>query len=134
MQGEWKQDSIPMQSQLVTYSLYSFKFSCDSVYATIRTYSKVNTGYDSCMNAGQWTEYVRGTYKQKKDTLQIKGSFCNADFSLKDEKGCFRFGVYHDDFKVTHKTDSLIELSSESSVIPIGLHLTHKISCIPKPL
>lgn len=134
LQGEWKQDTVPLQKQLVTYSLYSFKFSCDSVYTTIRTFSKVNSGYDTCMNAGQWTEYVRGTYQQKNDTLRIKGNFCNADFSLKDAGGCFRSGVYTDVFKVSAKSDSLIQLSSVSSVIPIDLHLTHKISCIPKPL
>ncbi len=134
LQGEWKQDSIPGQQQLLTYSLYDFRFSCDSVYATIRTVSKVNTGYDTCMNAGKWIEYVRGTYEQKNDTLRIKGNFCNADFSLKSAGGCFRSGVYQDVFKVKQQNDSLIQFSSTSNVIPVRLRLINKVSCNPKPL
>ena len=134
LQGEWKQDSIALQKQLLNYSLYEFKFSCDSVYATIRSFSKVNTGYDTCMNAGSWTEYVRGTYEQKNDTLRIKGNFCNADFSLKGPEGCFRSGVYQDVFKVSRKSDLLIEFSSISNVIPVNLRLINRITCNPQPL
>ena len=134
LQGEWKQDSIPMQKQLLSYSLYDFKFSCDSVYGTIRSFSKVNNGYNTCMNAGKWTEYFRGTYQQTNDTLRIKGNFCNADFSLKGPAGCFRSGPYQDVFKVTQKSDSNIVFSSTASVIPVNLQLINKISCNPKPL
>jgi len=134
LQGEWKQDSVAMQKQLLSYSLYELKFSCDSVYGTIRSFSKVNSGYDTCMNAGHWAEYFRGTYEQKNDTLRIKGNFCNADFSLKGPEGCFRSGVYQDVFKVNRTNDSLVQLSSISNVIPLNLRLTHKIVCNPKPL
>lgn len=134
LQGEWKQDSIAMQKQLLNYSLYEFKFSCDSVYGTIRSFSKVNNGYDSCMNTGKWTEYFRGVYQQTNDTLRIKGNFCNSDFSLKEPTGCFRSGVYQDVFKVTQKSDSLVVLSGVSDVIPVNLRLINKIRCNPKPL
>ncbi|MFD0752023.1 fumarate hydratase [Mucilaginibacter calamicampi] len=134
LQGEWKQDTIAMQNQLLNYSLYEFKFSCDSVYGTIRSFSKVNNGYDTCMNAGKWAEYFRGTYEQKNDTMRIKGNFCNADFSLKGPEGCFRSGVYQDVFKVSRQGDSLVQLSSTSNVIPLNLRLTHKLVCNPKPL
>ena len=134
LQGQWKQDSIPMQKQLLSYSLYEFKFSCDSVYGTIRSFSKVNNGYDTCMNTGKWTEFFRGTYQQTDDTLRIKGNFCNSDFSLKEPKGCFRSGVYQDVFKVTPKGDSLVQLSSTSNVIPVNLRLINKIVCNLKPL
>ena len=134
LQGEWTQDSIPMQKQLLNYSLYEFKFSCDSVYATIRSFSKVNNGYDTCMNAGSWTEFIRGTYQQTGDTLRIRGNFCNSDFSLKGPGGCFRSGVYQDVFNVTQKGDSSVVFSSTSNVIPVNLQLINKIGCNPKPL
>ncbi|WP_457129471.1 fumarate hydratase [Mucilaginibacter sp. HD30] len=134
LQGEWKQDSIAMQKQLLSYSLYEFKFSCDSVYGTIHSFSKVNNGYDTCMNSGKWTEFFRGTYQQTDDTLRIKGNFCNSDFSLKEPQGCFRSGVYQDVFKVTPKSDSLVQLSGTSNVIPVNLRLINKIVCNPKPL
>lgn len=134
IQGEWKQDSIPMQKQLLTYSLYKFKFNCDSVFIEVNSFSKVNSGADSCMNAGHWTEYIRGTYRQNNDTLHIKGNFCNADYSLKKQEGCFRSGPYEEFFKVGKTTDSLIQLSSTSNVIPVNLRLIKKITCNPKPL
>jgi hypothetical protein len=134
VQGEWQQDSTSVQKQLVTYSLYDFKFTCDSFFIKQHTYSKVNYGSDTCMNRGRWTEYMRGTYVQQHDTLHLKGVFCNADYSLKVESGCFRMGVYEDSFKVNKKTDSLVQFSGTSSVIPINLRLIKKLTCHVKPL
>jgi len=134
LQGEWKQDSIARQKQLLTYSLYNFKFNCDSVFIQINTFSKVNSGMDSCMNAGHWSEYIRGTYLQINDTLHIKGNFCNADYSLKKQLGCFRSGPYEAAFKAIKKNDSFIQFLSTSSVIPVNLRLIKKITCTPKPL
>ncbi|WP_161964471.1 fumarate hydratase [Mucilaginibacter endophyticus] len=134
LQGEWRQDSVPAQKSLVTYSLYDIKFSCDSFLLKISTVSKVNYGADTCMSKGHWAEYVRGTYSQRQDTLHIKGQFCNADGSYKNEQGCFRFGDYEEYFKVHLTGDSLIRFVSTSNVIPINAHLIKRTSCIPKPL
>jgi hypothetical protein len=86
------------------------------------------------MNSGRWTEYTRGTYEQKHDTLHLKGQFCNADWSLKDDKGCFRSGDYEEFFKVNKKTDSVAQFASTTNVIPINAHLIKRTSCHPKPL
>jgi hypothetical protein len=134
LQGEWQQDSVAGQKQLVAYSLYHLKFSCDSFFMSIRSFSKVNTGSDTCMNSGHWSEYTRGTYEQKHDTLHLKGQFCNADMTIKDDKGCFRSGDYEEFFKLTKKTDSVVQFASTSNIIPINAHLTKKITCHPKPL
>jgi len=134
LQGEWQQDSTISQKQLMTYSLYHFKFTCDSFFIQQRTFSKVNFGSDSCMNAGHWAEYIRGTYIQKQDTLRLKGDFCNADYSLKIDPGCFRYGVYEEVFKITQKTDSLLQLSGTSSVVPINIRLIKRLTCHIKPL
>jgi hypothetical protein len=134
VQGEWQQDSVPAQKRLVAYSLYNLKFSCDSFFMKISSSSKVNYGSDTCMNSGHWAEYIKGTYSQKLDTLHLKGEFCNADGSYKDEKGCFRSGDYEEYFKVKQKTDSLIQFASTSNIIPINAHLIKRTSCIPKPL
>lgn len=134
LQGEWQQDSVPKQKQLLQYSLYHLSFSCDSFYIRINSFSKVNNGPDTCMNSGHWAEYIKGRYQQRNDTLHLKGQFCNADFSLKSEGGCFRSGVYEDFFKVSKKADSLIQFSSISNVIPINAHLIKRTTCNPKPL
>jgi hypothetical protein len=134
LQGEWQQDSVPMQKQLINYSLYHLRFSCDSFFMAIKTFSKVNYGADSCMSAGHWAEYTRGHYEQRNDTLFLKGQFCNADYTVKDDPGCFHIGVYEEFFKVSKKTDSLIQLSSTSGVIPIYAHLIKHTTCILKPL
>jgi len=134
VQGEWRQDSVPAQKQLVNYSLYDLKFSCDSFFVKIQSYSKVNAGTDSCTSSGHWTEYWKGTYEQRHDTLRMKGEFCHADKSIKDEGTCLRFGTYEEYFKVTKKTDSLVQFASTSNVIPINARLIKRNSCIPKAL
>jgi hypothetical protein len=134
LQGEWQQDSVPDQKQLLEYSIYHFKFSCDSFFVRVNSFSKVNNGPDTCMRSGHWTEYIKGNYQQRNDTLHLRGQFCNADYSLKDEGGCFRSDIYEELFKVSKKTDSLIQLSSTTSVIPITAHLIKHTSCNPKPL
>jgi hypothetical protein len=134
LQGEWQQDSVPMQKSLLNYSLYHFKFTCDSFFVSIKSFSKVNYGADSCMKAGHWTEYTRGHYEQRNDTLFLKGQFCNPDYTIKEDPGCFRIGVYEEFFKVKKKTDSLIQLSSTTGVIPIDAHLIKRNTCKIKPL
>jgi len=134
LQGEWQQDSVAGQKQLVSYSLYHLKFSCDSFFVSIHSFSKENTGADNCMRAGRWTEYVRGTYEQSNDTLHLKGQFCNPNWTIKDDKGCFRAGDYEEFFKVTKMNDSIIQFASTSNVIPINAHLIKRTTCHPKPL
>src|SRR6185312_723413 len=134
LQGEWRQDSVPAEKKLIDYSLYDLKFSCDSVFLQINSFSKVNNGSDSCTRSGHWTEYVKASYEQKHDTLHVRGVFCNKDHSLKDEGGCFRSGVYEEYFKVKSKGDSLMEFAGASSLLPIEARLIKRTTCIPKPL
>ena len=134
VQGEWKQDTLALQKKLVTYSLYNFKFNCDSFFVQIKTYSKVNNGADTCTNHNRWAEYTKGTYTLSHDTLQLNGLYCNPDYSLKKEGGCFRFGVYQENFKIKKTTDSVFQFLNLASVTPFNIHLTKKITCKPKPL
>ena len=134
LQGEWQQDSIPGQNKLVSYSLYHLRFSCDSFFVQIKSFSKVNTGSDTCMKSGRWTEYARGTYDQKKDTVHMKGQFCNADMTLKDDKGCFRSGDYEEFYKINKQTDSVVQFAPTSSTITINAHLIKRSNCQLKPL
>jgi len=134
LQGEWHQDSVPMQKKLLNYSLYHFKFSCDSFYVSVRSFTKAATDADTCIENGTWTEYAKGDYYQKSDTLHLKGLFCNANYTLKEPAGCFRSGVFEDEFKVKKIADSLIQFSPTSSVIPVQLRLIKRTTCTPKPL
>ncbi|MBS1528388.1 MAG: fumarate hydratase [Bacteroidetes bacterium] len=134
LQGEWRQDSVPMQRKLTEYSLYEMTFSCDSFYMKISSFSKVNNGADACTESGRWTEYTKGTYRQGHDTLRLRGQFCNANHSLKQEGGCFRSGDYDEDFVLKKKNDSLLEFLSTTSDIPIEARLIKHTTCNPKPL
>ncbi|MFD0795318.1 fumarate hydratase [Mucilaginibacter litoreus] len=134
LQGEWKQDSVTMQQQLVNYSLYNFKFNCDSFFVALKTVTKATAGVDICTKGGQWTEYAKGVYEQKHDTLHVRGIFCNPDYSYKDPGGCFRSGVYEEFFKVIQKTDSVTQLTPISGVLSFDLRLIQRSMCIPKPL
>jgi hypothetical protein len=133
LQGEWRQDSVPMQKKLTEYSLYNISFSCDSFYMQIKNVSKVNNGPDTCTRSGHWTEYIKGAYQQLGDTVHMRGQFCHANYSLKEEGGCFRSGIYEETFKVTKKSDSLVQFAG-SSVIPIEIHLIKHTTCTQKPL
>ena len=134
LQGEWQQEATPVQKQLLTYSLYHFRFSCDSFFVSIKTFSKVNYGTDSCMKNGRWTEYTRGVYAQRNDTLFLKGPFCNPDYTIKETAGCFRMGVYTEIFKLKRVSDSLLQLASTSAIIPINARLIKSATCHIKPL
>ena len=134
LQGEWQQEVSPVQKQLLTYSLYHFRFSCDSFFVSIKTFSKVNYGADSCMKSGQWTEYTRGVYGQRNDTLFLKGQFCNRDYTIKETAGCFRLGIYEEVFKMKRVTDSLLRLSSTSAIVPLDVRLIKSATCHIKPL
>jgi hypothetical protein len=135
LQGEWQQDTAALQKKLVNYSLYHFKFSCDSFFVSVRSFSKANGGYpDSCVKNGQWSEYAKGVYEQKHDTLRLKGLFSNADLTYKVEGGCFRSGKYEETFKLNKKTDSVIQFFPTSSVIPFDARLIKRSICTPKPL
>jgi hypothetical protein len=134
LQGEWKQDTISNSKQLVNYTLYHLRFSCDSVFVQMENYSKVNYGTDTCMNKGHWFEYAGATYTQKNDTLHIKGFYCDAKYRLKDLGGCFNSGPYEDTFKIRMKGDSALQLLPLSNTISIKLKLVKRTTCIPKPL
>ena len=134
IQGEWQQKPEALDKQLVTYTLYNFKFTCDSFFVAMQTHSRVNYGADTCMNKGKWTEYAKGRYQQTRDTIWMRGFFCNADYSLKNPGGCFRSGVYEGFFKAENVADTLLRLTPTSSVLPLNLHLVKRTNCIPKPL
>ncbi|RYD91514.1 MAG: fumarate hydratase [Sphingobacteriales bacterium] len=134
LQGEWQQDSLSGQKQMITYSLGDFKFDCDSFLITANTVSKIDYGTDSCTKSGRWTEYIKGRYWQNNDTLHVKGMFYNADGSMKNASSCLRKGVYEEFFSVKKRSDSSIVLSGTSSVIPLSLRLVKRTVCKPKPL
>ncbi|MGV8877451.1 MAG: fumarate hydratase [Sphingobacteriaceae bacterium] len=133
LQGRWIQDALPLQKQLVNYSLYAFNFNCDSFFVRINTFSKVQAAIDTCMHRGEWTEYAKGSYVLQNDTLYLKGFFANADSTLKNE-GCLRTGVFNEAFSLTSKRDSSLLMKNLSDVIPISLRLVEKSGCIPKLL
>jgi hypothetical protein len=134
LQGEWQQDTSALQKKLVNYSLYHLKFSCDSFFVSIKTISKVNPGADTCIKGGTYTEYAKGVYEHRNDTLHVRGLFCNANLTYKDPTGCFRSGVYEEYFKVVKQSDSLVQFNPTSSVVPINTRLIKRTTCNPKPL
>jgi hypothetical protein len=86
------------------------------------------------MGSGHWLEYARGTYEQRKDTLHLQGFYCNADYSLKKEGGCYTFGAYDERFKIVFKKDSVVNLLSFSNTVPVKLILVKRGTCVAKPL
>lgn len=133
LQGKWVQDSVVMQNQLLTYSLSEFTFNCDSFFVQINSFSKANAAMDTCTQNGEWTEYAKGVYQLRSDTLYLKGFYANADFTLKNE-GCLSIGVFGDIFFLQNKRDSILHFSSLTGILPLTLRLEERLTCIPKPL
>src|SRR3546814_12633924 len=93
LQGVWVQGSIPMQDELLRYTLHELKFTCDSIYATMHVTSKARNIADSCYNGGQWIEYAKGIYVVRGDSLIVDGQYTNPDWRPK-MSGCYRIGHY----------------------------------------
>ncbi|PRD54059.1 fumarate hydratase [Sphingobacterium gobiense] len=131
LQGVWVQDSIPHQSQMMDYTLHEFKFICDSVYTTMRVHAKMQRIADSCYKDGAWTEYARGVYVIRGDSLIGEGIYTKPNGKYK-VSGCYRTGTYLPRYRVAyHDTDSLV-LESRYDQRPIVLRKIHDISCVPK--
>lgn len=97
-----------MQDQLLQYTLHEFEITRDSIYAVMHTVSKVQKMADSCYGNGQWTEYTRGIYVVREDSLLIEGWYRQPDGQLKTS-GCHHIGKYRPRFKIVyHSTDSLV--------------------------
>lgn len=134
LHGEWQQDTSDLQKKLVNYTLYHYKFDCDSFFVQIKTFSKVNYGDDTCMRSGHWAEYAKGAYVLRHDTLRLQGLFCTANYQYKNEGGCFRSGYYDEHFTIAKKTDSVYQFTNTSSVTPFTVHLEKRNTCNPKAL
>lgn len=133
LQGSWNEEPPAFVDTLLQYSQHSFKFTCDSFYATISTRSKVNYYDDHCFNKGTWKEYAKGVYVVSNDTLYINGTFTQSNFRQK-LSGCYRIGQYVPVFLVKKLSAERVELFDLSQNIPVILKLKEKLTCDPKPL
>lgn len=133
LQGEWAEDSVMFQEQLLEYTKHRFTFRCDSFYASLETHAQINRYPDECFNKGLWKEYAKGTYALKNDTLYLIGTFTKDNFKQKIS-GCYRTGQYRPVFIVREKSSDRILLESLHQHIPVSLKLKKKTVCIPKEL
>ncbi len=131
LQGVWRQDSIPMQDALLQYTLHELKFTCDSIYATMHVTSKAKNIADSCYNEGQWTEYAKGIYVVRGDSLLVDGLYTKADWRQKIS-GCYRIGQYLPRFKIVRYTADSLILENRYDQRPLLLRKTADITCVPK--
>ncbi len=133
IQGIWDEGDVAYQNERLQYSKHNFRFSCDSVYITINTFAKVNTYPDSCFNDGMWTEYAKGVYDTKTDTLIITATFTKPDFKQKIS-GCYRNGQYLPVFVIRKSTPDSLYLEGLKDHMPLNLALKERTICVQKPL
>ena len=133
LQGIWEEDSVAYQNDRLKYSKHKFRFTCDSVYVTINTFSKVNTYPDSCYNQGKWAEYAKGTYQGNQDTLMITATFTKPDFKQKIS-GCYRTGQYLPAFVIKKSNKDTLYLEGLQDHLPLKLALIERTVCFQKPL
>ena len=133
LQGIWNEDSVSYRNELMQYTTHQFKFTCDSFYVTLNTFAKANIYPDSCFNNGRWTEYAKGNYRVKNDSLFIAGTFTKSDFKQKIS-GCYRIGLYLETFIIKDSPANSLQLQSINEHRPVYLNLKNKTTCIPQPL
>lgn len=131
LQGIWVQDSIPLQDQLLEYTRHEFKFTCDSIYVTMRTFSNVQRLTDSCYQAGHWNEYAKGVYVVRGDSLLVDGLYTREDWRQKIS-GCHRSGQFLPRYKILAWSSDSITLENRFDQRPIHLRRTENITCVPK--
>ncbi|WP_432709634.1 fumarate hydratase [Pedobacter sp.] len=133
LQGVWNQDSIANADKLLSYTQHKFKFTCDSFYVDLTTYSKVNYYADSCFNNGVWKEYAKGVYVVRNDSLFMEGDYTKSNYKQK-VSGCFHTGRYVKSFYVKSISPNLIQMESTNDQRDINLALKERIVCEQKPL
>ncbi|MCW8312346.1 fumarate hydratase [Sphingobacterium thalpophilum] len=131
LQGEWVQDSIAGQQQMLQYTLHEFKFTCDSIYTVLHVNNKVQTIPDSCYKNGSWTERAKGIYVLRGDSVIVDGIFTKENGKQKIS-GCYRSGQYIPRFKVVYHDPDSVVLESRFDQRPIILRKVKDISCVPK--
>lgn len=131
LQGVWVQDRVPLQDELIQYALHEFKFTCDSIYSTIHTYSEVKNIADSCFNGGQWTEYAKGVYVVRGDSLIVDGLYTRENWRQKIS-GCYRSGQYLPRFKIVHYSSDSLVLQNRFDQRPVILRKIADITCVPR--
>lgn len=129
LQGKWEEDTVKNKSQLVSYQHHSLKFTCDSFYLQLHSYSIVNLQGGTCYDAKDWLEFAKGYYTLVKDTLKMEGNFVNKDFKYKAEGSCYRTGKYIENFILTQQNDSTVLLKSLQTGLSHQLLLKEKLTC-----
>ena len=133
LQGEWNQDSVANASNLLSYTQYHFKITCDSFYVDLTTHSKVNYYEESCFNGGIWKEYAKGTYAINADTLILTGTFTKENYKQK-VSGCYRDGQYLTSFKIKSTSSNQLSLESLNDQRECILNLKRRVVCVQKEL
>lgn len=131
LQGVWVQERMPLQDELLQYTLHEFKFTCDSIYSTMTTHSSAKNIADSCFNDGEWTEYAKGVYVVRGDSLLVDGLYTRENWKQKIS-GCYRIGQYLPRFKIIHHSSDSLVLQNRYDQRPVILRKTQDITCVPK--
>lgn len=131
LQGVWTQDSIMQQQQMLNYTLHQFTFTCDSIYTEMHVHSKTKTIPDSCFKNGSWTEYAKGVYVIRGDSIIVEGIYTKANGKQKIS-GCYKSGQYLPRFKLVYHNKDSVVLESKFDSRPIILRKVKDITCVPK--
>lgn len=131
LQGVWTQDSVPQQDQMLSFALHEFTFTCDSVYTKMYVTSKTKTMPDSCFNNGSWTEYAKGVYVLRGDSIIVEGIYTKENGKQKIS-GCYKSGQYLPRFKLVYHNQDSVVLENRFDSRPIILRKIKDITCVPK--
>lgn len=115
---------------LLSATRYTFTFTCDSFYAEMNTQAKVKQYPGDCFNGGKWTEYAKGTYVTRQDTVFINATFTHSNFKQK-LSGCYRIGQYLPVFVLKAARGDTLRLKNIAEDEPLLFTLKTKLVCQP---
>ncbi len=141
-QGVWKEvlSKEKLDPKNMEYTSYEFRFTCDSVYMILRICSKFGYEDPKCFQKGVWSEYQKGGYKIKDDSLIIEGVYTKPNYKMKTS-GCHHSGNFHEVFLISsggQKNSLSLNLNSGTDTLTlispheeemIHLHRTQKTVC-----
>ncbi len=135
LQGSWTEDTSLLKTDSLrkNQTLYSFRFTCDSVYLIMKSKALIHYEDDHCYLNDTYEEYGKGVYQVIRDSLIIAGVYTHSNFKMK-VAGCFRNGNFNSVYTIQSDTlTDLIKLRNTEAHGPIFLRKTKHCTCVPQP-
>jgi len=109
IQGIWEEELGPDQQDSLNqeFTLYHFRFQCDSVFIIQEVHDKNIHEDGTCFSNGLWKEYQKAGYVLQGDSIFLEGVYTKPNFKMK-ASGCHHFGNFHESYKILKRIPVIV--------------------------